>query len=70
MANWQQQVYQKLTPIFTRLKQVVKKGPVMNMDETTVQVMGEDGRSDTSTSYMWLTYPGISQRIFRFSPNR
>jgi transposase len=28
------------------------------MDETTVQVMGEEGRSDTDKSYMWLSRGG------------
>jgi transposase len=58
MSNWQQQVYQKLAPLFALLKREIKKGPVLNMDETTLQVMGEAGRADTSTSYMWLTRGG------------
>jgi transposase len=45
MSNWQQQVYQKLIPLFALLKQEIKKGPVLNMDETTLQVMGEAGRA-------------------------
>jgi transposase len=54
MSNWQQQVYQKLTPLFALLKETVKSGPVIQMDETTVQVMGEEDREDTQKSYMWL----------------
>ena len=58
MSNWQQQVYQKLTPLFKLLKETVKSGPVIQMDETPVQVMGEEGRSDTDKSYMWLARGG------------
>jgi len=58
MANWQQQAYQKLSLLFELLKKAVKSGPVLQMDETTVQVMGEEGREDTQKSYMWLARGG------------
>lgn len=58
MSNWQQQVYTKLSPLFGLLKATVKSGPVIQMDETTVQVIGEEGRSDTQKSYMWLARGG------------
>ena len=58
MANWQQQAYRKLEPLFALLKAAVKSGPVMQMDETIVQVMGEEGREDTQNSYMWLARGG------------
>jgi transposase len=37
---------------------MLKSGPVIQMDETTVQVMGEEGREDTQKSYMWLALGG------------
>ncbi|MCL2880099.1 MAG: IS66 family transposase [Treponema sp.] len=58
MSNWQQQVYQKLHPLFDLLKDVVKSGPLIQMDETPVQVMGEEGRADTLQSRMWLARGG------------
>ena len=58
MSNWQQHVYKKLEPLFDLLKKTVKSGPVLQMDETTVQVMGEEGREDTDKSYMWLARGG------------
>jgi transposase len=73
MSNWQQQVYQKIAPLFTRLKQEIKKGPIMSMDETTVQVMGEEGRADTTTSYMWLARggpPGKPVLLFEYRETR
>jgi len=58
MSNWQRQVYEKLLPLFSLMKETVKSGPIIRMDETTVQVMREEGRSDTQKSYMWLARGG------------
>ena len=58
MSNWQQHVYKNLAPLFEILEKTVKSGPVIQMDETTVQVMGEEGREDTQKSYMWLARGG------------
>ena len=58
MCNWQQKAYEKLSPLFVLLKEIIKTGPIMQMDETTLQVMGEAGRSDTQKSYMWLALGG------------
>ena len=62
MSNWQQQVYEKLLPLFNLMKKTVKSGPVIQMDETTVQVMGEEGRKDTQKSYMWLARGGPPEK--------
>ena len=58
MSNWQRQVYKNLSPLFGLLKETVKSGPVLQMDETVVQVMGEEGRDYTQNSYMWLARGG------------
>jgi len=58
MSNWQQKVYEKLEPLFKLLLETVKSGPVMQMDETTVQVICEEDRKDTQKSYMWLARGG------------
>jgi transposase len=58
MSNWQQQIYKRLSPLFTLLKETAKSRPVLQMDETTVQVIGEEGRSDTQKSYMWVARGG------------
>jgi transposase len=73
MSNWQQKVYAKLEPLFDLMKQALKSGPVMRMDETTVQVMGEEGRSDTQKSYMWLARggpPGKTVAWYEYHPTR
>jgi transposase len=46
MSNWQQQVYVKLRPLLVLFKDTVKSGTWMQMDDTTVQVIGEEGRDD------------------------
>ena len=58
MANWQQHLYAVLAPLFLLLREIIKTGPVMRMDETTAQVMGEADRKDTQTSYIWLARGG------------
>ena len=71
MSNWQQQVYEKLIPLFGLMKKTVKSGPVIRMDETTVQVMGEEGRSDIQKSYMWLARggpPGKTVVLYEYRP--
>jgi len=73
MSNWQRQVYDKLLPLFSLMKEIIKSGPVIRMDETTVQVMGEEGRSDTQKSYMWLALGGLPNKpvvIYEYRPTR
>jgi len=58
MVNWQQYVYKRLFLLFKLIKVIVKSWPVLQMDETTVQVIGEEGREDTQKSYMWVARGG------------
>ena len=58
MSNWSLKVYETLKPLEKLLKQEVKTGSYIQMDETPLQVMGEEGRPDTSKSYMWLARGG------------
>jgi len=73
MSNWQQQVYANLKPLFALMKETLKSGPVIQMDETTVQVMGEEGREDTQKSYMWLSRggpPGKPVVLYKYRETR
>ena len=58
MSIWQQKVYVFLSVLFSLMKEHLKTGPVLRMDETTVQVMNEAGRENTRRSYMWLARGG------------
>jgi transposase len=73
MANWQGNVGILLISLYVLLKQTVKRGTALRMDETTVQVMGEEERTDTQQSYMWLARggpPGKPVVIFKYSNSR
>jgi transposase len=58
MANWQVSAFEKLTILFRLMMDHLKSGKVLRMDETTVQVMGEENRKDTQKSYIWLARGG------------
>ena len=48
-------------------------GPVINMDETRIQVLREPGRANTSTSHMWVCRGGPPEKpgiLFRYFPSR
>jgi transposase len=73
MGNWQQRAYARLKPLFDLIKGEVKSGLVIRMDETPVQVMGEEGREDAQTSYMWLALggpPGKTVAWYEYRPTR
>ena len=51
----------------------VKKHPYLQIDETTVQVLSEPGRKNTSTSYMWVIRGGPPDRpivLYKYHPSR
>jgi len=73
MSNWQQQVYERLLPLFKLLEDMIKTGTVMRMDETVVQVMGEEGKSDIKKSTMWLARGGPPDKqiaLYRYRPTK
>lgn len=73
MSNWQIKSMNALDPLFDLLKKHIKSGSVLNMDETTVQVMNEPGREDTQKSYMWLGIggpPGEKAFWYEYKPTR
>lgn len=56
MARWLIEVSQKLVPLYNLLQEDLLSRHYLNMDETTVQVLKEDGKKATSKSYMWVRY--------------
>ena len=62
MSYWQLQVHKKLIPLFELLKEHIKTGKVIQMDETRVQVLGEEGRENTLKSYMWVARGGPPEK--------
>jgi transposase len=58
MAYWTIQMAEKVQPIVDLLVEEAKSRPAIQLDETTVQVMNEEGRKNSQKSYMWLLRAG------------
>ena len=58
MSNWQRQAHEAVRILLELMKEHIKTGSVMQMDETRVQVHNEPDRPDTRNSYMWLARGG------------
>jgi transposase len=54
MCNWALNVSAKCEDFIQLLRDKSREGPLFNMDETTVQVLNEQGKSASSKSYMWV----------------
>jgi transposase len=73
MVNWTIQLGKRLKALCERLRQEVLSGPLINMDETPIQVLKEEGRDPTTKSYMWVTCTGASENpaiYFHYHPSR
>ena len=73
MCNWAVKVAERLQPLMTLLHQEIRSGPLVNIDETPVQVLKEPGRSNTAKSYMWVYRGGDTQKpvlIYQYQPTR
>lgn len=73
MCNWAMKVAEISQPLISLLKQEIRSGPLINIDETTVQVLKELGRAATSKSYMWVCRGGPSEQpalIYHYAPSR
>ena len=73
MANWSIAVFTRIQPLVQLLHQEILQGPLVQIDETTVQVMGEPGRPNTSKSYVWVFLggqPGQPVVDYQYHPTR
>jgi transposase len=73
MCNWTVQVANRTQPLMDLLQREIRSGPLINIDETPVQVLNEPGRSNTSKSYMWVYRGGDPQKpvlIYQYQPTR
>ena len=73
MANWVIHVGKRCDRLIELLWQEIRSGPLVNIDETHVQVLNEPGRSNTSKSYMWVFRGGDVERpalVFQYEPSR
>ena len=73
MANWMIQVADRCQPLIPLLRQEIRSGPLINADETTLQVLNEPGRKNTTKSYAWIFRGGAEENpavIFEYHPTR
>jgi transposase len=59
MCNWAFKVADRLKPLVEMLRLAVLSGPLINADETTVQVLAEPDRDAQSKSYIWVFRGGV-----------
>ncbi len=73
MCNWAMRAAEACQPLLNLLQDEVLEGNFINIDETTLQVLREPGRSPTSKSYMWIFRRGDPTKpilIYKYHPSR
>jgi transposase len=73
MSNWAIKAAEACVPLLNLIRDEILAGKLINIDETTLQVLAEPGRAPTSTSYMWLFRRGDPQRpalVYQYHPTR
>jgi transposase len=73
MANWGIAAAEACSPLIDLLHDQIRGGPLINIDETTLQVLNEPGRANTTKSYMWVFCGGTPEHpavLFRYHPTR
>lgn len=74
MDKWQLEVYDRLKPLEKILMEHIKKGNVLNMDETTSQILHyENGNTERKKSYIWLAHGGPENKkaaVYRYFESR
>jgi transposase len=73
MCGWSIKAAEHCKPVLELLHRKILSGPLVNIDETPVQVMKEPGRSNTSKSYMWVFRGGPPDKpvlIYQYHPTR
>ncbi len=73
MCNWAMHAAEACQPVLELLHREIRSGPLLNMDETTVQVLDEPGRAPTTKSYMWVCRggpPGKLGVLYHYDPTR
>ncbi len=73
MCGWAMKVAERCQPLLDLLVKEIRSGPLINIDETTVQVLKEPGRPATTKSYMWIFRGGPQEKaslIYQYHPTR
>ncbi len=73
MAGWMVMAAESCNPLMELLHKELHSGPLVNVDETPLQVLNEPGRANTTKSYMWVFRGGPPDKpavLFRYSETR
>lgn len=73
MANWMIKAGDLIRPLINLMHETQLGYDVLQMDETTLQVLKEKDRAATSNSYMWITRGGPPSSpivLFTYDPSR
>ncbi len=73
MANWLIGAAARCSPLIELLEHEIRGGPLIQMDESPLQVLKEPGRANTSKSYMWVYCGGSTDQpavLYRYHPTR
>jgi transposase len=62
MAKWMVQAARRCAGLVDLLRGEIRSGPLINIDESPLQVLNEEGRKNTSKSYMWVYRGGQPDR--------
>ena len=54
LGQWVMRAAQAVEPLVAQIQAHILQQPVIGMDETTVQVLKEPGKTAQSKSYMWV----------------
>ena len=73
MADWMIATSEACAPLMKLLEARVRSGPLLQLDETRLQVLGEPGRANTALSYMWVARGGPPEApviLYHYAPSR
>jgi len=73
MADWMIATAEACAPLMKLLEAKVRAGPLLQLDETRLQVLGEPGRANTALSYMWVARGGPPEApviLYHYAPSR
>jgi transposase len=73
LCNWTMLAAEKCRIIYDMMFDLIRKSEIINMDETRVQVLHEDGKTAESLSYMWVMKGGLENKkltVFHYEPSR
>jgi len=73
LCNWSMLAAEKCETLYFAMLDYIKENKVIQMDETTVQVLNEEGRAAETKSFMWVMRGGDVKKkltLFYYSPTR